>query len=411
MKQQLAIFGGPKACDVTYQTWPMWSAQERRALLQVLESGKWWYGKKVAEFEEAFAKFHDARFGITATSGSTAIEATLLALGLEAGDEVIIPPYTFMATATAVIRTNGIPVFADILPDNYCLDPADVAKKITKRTRVIMPVHLAGHVADMDRLRALARKHKLYLIEDACHSWGAKWKGRGTGALGDAGIFSFQNSKNITSAEGGIALSNNQILADTIRSYTNCGRRKGGAWYAHAVAGTNLRMTEFQAALLLAQLARLEAQTLKRAASACVLDRELSGIKGLRLVRTDPRITRRACHLYVMRVDPDVLGASRDSFVKALQAEGVPAGAGYGTPLYKMEFFRHGKRDKGLGCRPFAAAQRDYSGVHCPVAEDVCANGLWLSQTVLLSSRPVMRKLATAIRKVAEQAEELRKLK
>jgi dTDP-4-amino-4,6-dideoxygalactose transaminase len=408
MSHQLAILGGPKACDVTWPAWPVWSARERRALLDVLDSGAWWYGKKVAEFERAFAAFQGARFGVTASSGSTALEATLLALGLEAGDEVIIPPYTFMATATAVIRVNAIPVFADILPDTLCLDPADVARKITRRTRAIMPVHLAGHVADMDRLGVLARRHKLRLIEDACHSWGAQWKGRGTGSLGDAGVFSFQVSKNITSAEGGIALSNDEALADGIRSYTNCGRRKGGPWYAHAVAGTNLRLTEFQAALLLAQLTRLERQTLHRQAAAQFLDRELAGIPGLRLVRTDPRITRRACHLYVMRVDPSVLGVSRDVFVKALNAEGVKASAGYGTPLYRMEFFRHGKKDPGLGCRPFAAADRDYAGVHCPVAEDICRNGVWLGQTLLLATRSALRKLAAAIRKVAAHAAELK---
>ena len=410
MKTKLAIRGGKKMCDVAWPTWPVWSDRERRALLNVLESGSWWYGKKVAEFEQAFAAFQDARFGVTATSGSTVLEATLLALGMQAGDEVIIPPYTFMATATAVIRTNAVPVFADIDPNSYCLDPADVARKITRRTKAIMPVHLAGHVADMNRLKALARKHKLRLIEDACHSWGSKWNNRGTGALGDAGVFSFQFSKNITSAEGGIALSNDKNLAEEIRSYTNCGRRKGGAWYAHALAGTNLRMTEFQAALLLAQLTRLESQTLKRQAAAQFLDRELAGVPGLRLVKSDPRMTRQSRHMYVLRMDPDVIGASRDVFAKALRAEGVPAGAGYGTPLYRMGFFKRGKKDKGLGCRPFVAADRDYADVHCPVTEDICKNGMWLSQACLLAPQSVLRKAAAAIRKVVELAPQLKGL-
>lgn len=407
---KLALHGGPRACDVTWPRWPVWGAAERRALSAVLESGAWWYGRRVAAFERAFADFQGARFGVTAASGSAALEAALLALGIEAGDEVIIPPYTFMATATAVIRVNAIPVFADISPDTLCLDPDDVARKITPRTRVVMPVHLAGHVADMDRLRRLARSRGLKLLEDACHSWGARWRGKGTGALGDAGAFSFQATKNITCAEGGIVLTNDGRLADAVRSYTDCGRRKGGGWYVHAVAGTNMRLTEFQAALLLAQLGRLKRQTLRREAAARFLDERLAGLPGIRLVRTDPRITRRACHLYVLRVDPAGLGISRDIFLEALNAEGAEASAGYVTPLYKMDFFRRGRDGReAAGCRPYAAAGRDYGSVCCPVGEEVCRTAVWFSQNQLLAPRKDLDKLAAAVRKVVGHAGDLRR--
>jgi len=407
-KNTLALLGGAKCCEIELPSWPHWDNRERKALMQVLESGKWWHGENVAKFEEDFAAFQDARYGITTSSGSMALEASLLGMGIEAGDEVIVPPYTFMATATAVVRVNAIPVFADILPDTLCLDPADVERKITARTKAIMPVHLAGHVADMDRLRKVARAHKLRLLEDACHSWGAKWKGKGTGSLGDAGVFSFQVSKNITSAEGGISITRNKALAEEIRSYTNCGRRTGGAWYGHFVSGTNLRMTEFQAAILLAQLSRLERQTERRASAATFLDQSLAELPGLRRVKPDKRITRRACHLYVMRIDPETLGVGRDRIVAALQAEGLPCSPGYGTPLYRMAFFRQGKTMPERGCRPFAAAEVDYGQVSCPVAEDICANGIWLGQQLLLLPRARLRGVVAAVRKVLTQAERLR---
>ena len=418
MAAKLAINGGEKACTVQWPSWPVWHDEQRRALNEVLESGQWWYGQKVKEFEQRFAAFQDARFGVTASSGSTALEAALLGLGIQAGDEVIIPPYTFMATASAVVRVNAVPVFADIQAETLCIDPGDVERKITGRTRGIIPVHLAGYVADMDRLSAIAEAHNLFVLEDACHSWGSKWGRKGTGALGDCGAFSFQHSKNITAAEGGIVLTDKEELAETIRSYTNCGRMAGKPWYHHEILGSNLRMTEFQAALLLAQLPYLQAQTLKRQANAKILDEGLQEIPGMITMRPEPRMTRRAYHLYAFRIDERVTGISRDNFVKALTAEGVPASPGYTTPLYKYGFFRHGADDDSLpvaprakqagrGCKPFCASEVDYAGVCCPVCEEVCATTVWLKHTMLLAEADDMSAILAAVRKVCENVEEL----
>ncbi len=401
----LAINGGEKRCNVVWPTWPMWDDHERQGLLAVLESGKWWYGDRVKEFEEKFAAFQSALYGVTATSGTTALETALVALGIGNGDEVIVPPYTFVATASAVLRVGAIPIFADIQPHTLCIDPDDVARKITARTKAIIPVHLAGYVADLDRLGEIAAAHHLALIEDACHSWGSQWKGKGTGAIGACGVFSFQASKNITSAEGGIILTDNEQLADDCRSFTNVGRRKGGAWYQHFNAGSNLRLTEFQAALLLAQLTRLEAHTLTRQTNADIITQGLRGLPGIIPIENDSRITRRGYHLYTIRLDLDALGITRDRFVDALTAEGVPASVGYTIPLYKNPLFERMSIDPTS--RPYLGDRVDYRQVSCPVCEQVCADTCWLFHTLLLADESAMRAIVAAIRKVCENVGEL----
>lgn len=401
---KLAINGGKKACDVAWPRWPVWDDTERQALLGVLDSGAWWYGERVREFERKFADFQGAGFGVTATSGTTALEAALMALGIGAGDEVIVPPYTFMATAGAVLRVNAVPVFADIQPHTLCIDPDDVERKITPRTKAVIPVHLAGYVADMDRLLAIGRSRGLAVVEDACHSWGSQWKGKGTGAIGACGVFSFQASKNITSAEGGIMLTDDRELAEQCRSITNCGRREGEAWYRHFVIGSNLRLTEFQAALLLSQLTRLEAQTLERQSNADLLTAELRGMPGIVTLENDPRMTRRSWHLYCFRLDLPKLGATRERFIEALSGEGVPVTAGYTTPLYRNPMFApasEGARGCPYTC-PYGSGRVDYTAVRCPVCEQVCADTCWLPHTVLLAGPKAMHAIAAAVRKVIE---------
>ena len=407
---ELAINGGPKACEREWPTWPVWGEEERRALLGVLESGEWWYGEKVRQFEAAFARFQSARYGVTCSSGTAALEAALLALGIGAGDEVVVPPYTFVATASAVLRINAIPIFADIQPHTLCIDPDDVERKISERTRAIMPVHLAGYVADMDRLSELARAHDLFIIEDACHSWGSQWRGKGTGALGTCGAFSFQATKNISSAEGGIILTDDEALAETCRSYTNCGRGKDRPWYQHFVLGGNLRMTEFQGALLLAQLGRLEEQTLRRQANAEILDDGLGAVAGIRTLKGDSRMTRRGYHMYCFRLDLSVLGTTRERFLEALRAEGVPSVAGYPYPLYRNPLFeRRGEGPKfcPVSC-PYYARELDYTKVACPVCEEVCRDTCWIMHANLLADETAMHDIVAAIAKVCQNVGELR---
>jgi dTDP-4-amino-4,6-dideoxygalactose transaminase len=407
---RLALKGGKKVREKKFPSWPIIGEEERKNLMEIFESGKWWYGEKVREFEEKYAEFQNAKFGVTCTNGTAALEIALLACKIGAGDEVIVPPYTFIATASAVLKVNAIPVFADIELDTTNIDPRDVERKITKNTKAIIPVHFGGLPCDMDALNDLARKYNLKIIEDACHSWGSKWKNKGTGALGDCGAFSFQMSKNITSGEGGIILSDNEELAEAARSYSNCGRGKEQGFYEHFLLGSNYRLTELQAGLLLGQLTRLEAQTIKREGNAKYLDKNLKNIPGLCLLKRDPRITRRSYHLYIFRfLKESWEGVSREKFLEALNAEGIPAWPGYPIPLYKNPLFQN----KGTGpafcpvsC-PYYGKKIDYTQVFCPDAERICQEAVWIGHPILLAEKEDMKDIVDAITKLWENKGDL----
>jgi dTDP-4-amino-4,6-dideoxygalactose transaminase len=260
----------------------------------------------------------------------------------------------------------------------------------------------------MDRLREIARANKIAIIEDACHSWGSKWNGQGTGAIGDCGAFSFQVSKNIASAEGGVILTNNKDLADICRSLTNCGRAEGGLWYEHAMPGSNLRLTEFQAALLIAQLARVEAHMQIRRRNALILNERLKDVPGVKVFADDPRITRRAYHLYCFQIDEQLLGIPRERFLEALAAEGVPASGGYLLPLYRNPMFRPPlDGEYGAHLRPAPGSRLDLTHVSCPVTEHVCQTVCWLTHVMLLADEAVIHAAADAIAKVCRRAEDL----
>jgi dTDP-4-amino-4,6-dideoxygalactose transaminase len=408
MQTQLALHGGPRACPVTWPTWPVFDQAERSLLLEVLDSGKWWFGEKVRQFEAEFSAFQGAQFGVTCTNGTTAIEMGLKALGIVEGDEVIVPCYSFIATASAVVTVGAVPVFADIQPHTLCLDPDDVERKITARTKAIIPVHVAGYLADMDRLTAIAQRHNLHILEDAAHAWGSRWQGRGAGVLGECGTLSFQVSKNITAGEGGILLTDNEDLADLCRSYTHCGRRKGAAWYDHDYLGSNLRLTEFQAAVLIGQCSRLEQQLLVRQANAQILDRALAEVPGVRCLAPEPRMTRRSYHMYIFRVEEAALGVSRDRLVEALNAEGVPASKGWYRPLYANGVFQNAHLGPVHAIRaPLASKAVRYTDVQCPTCEQVCRDAVWIPQNVLLAQESDIRCLTAAIEKVVAQASAL----
>src|SRR5438034_8031261 len=235
MRQNLALLGGKPIRSRPFTLWPIFGKVEEKRLLRALRSGNWGRldGDEVAEFEERFAAMHGCKHGIAVVNGTVSLRIALQAAGIRAEDEVIIPPYTFFSTASAVIEANAVPVFSDIDLDTFNLDPKAVAAAITPRTRAIIPVHFAGQPADMDAIMALARKHKLVVIEDAAHAHGASYRNRPAGSLGDLASFSFQSSKNLTAGEGGIITTNNDALARACRSIHNCGRVPGGLWYEH----------------------------------------------------------------------------------------------------------------------------------------------------------------------------------
>jgi len=336
-------------------------------LLEALNSGKWGscHGDKVNQFQKKFARYMDAKFGLCLTNGTHALELALKTAGITRGDEVIIPAYTFMATASAVLDVGAVPVLADIEPDTCNIDPEMIEAAITEKTRAIIPVHIGGRPADLDRIGEMAGKHGITIIEDACQAHGSQWKNRKVGAFGKAGVFSFQSSKNITCGEGGFLVTNDEEFYDCAWSLHNCGRVRGGQWYEHRDIGSNFRMTEFQAAILLAQFDRLPAQTKIRARNAALLDQLLGQIEGISLMRPDERITGNAYHIYIFRFEKKSFGGiSRDIFIEALRAEGVPCSPGY-TPLHKQ----------------LAETCSGYFVPQLPVVEKICfEEAVWIKQ-------------------------------
>jgi dTDP-4-amino-4,6-dideoxygalactose transaminase len=316
------------------------------------------------------------------------LEAALLAAGIGPGDEVIVPPVSFIATATAVARVGATPVFADIQAASYNLDPARAADAITPRTRALIPVHFAGQPADIDALLDLARRHDLVVIEDAAHAHGASWRGRKVGSFGQFGSFSFQQSKTMTAGEGGILLTSDQALAEKARAVSNQGRRKGGAWYEHTSLGTNYRLTGWQAAVLLAQLARLPEQLNRRARNAAILDRKLGQCGILRPPAVDPRVTSHGYYLYVLRLDGSI---PRDLFVQALGAEGIPGASAYPHPLYRNAVFETLAHRTG----------------DCPEGERFCRECFWVSHEILLADESDLDDFVCAVEKIRDASHEL----
>jgi dTDP-4-amino-4,6-dideoxygalactose transaminase len=408
---ELAVLGGKPVRSKPFPKWPVYDETDRKALIGVLESGCWGVGgSKVVEFEKAFSAFQGAKHGILVSNGTAALEVALKACGVRAGDEVIVPPYTFIATASAVISLGAIPVFVDIEPDTYNIDPRLIEPAVTPRTRAVVPVHIAGRPADLDGVLEAARRRGLAVVEDACQAPGAEWKGRKVGAIGDIGAVSFQSSKNLSCGEGGFVLTNDDGLAEYAWSHHNCGRVRQGAWYEHHEVGSNFRVTEFQAALLLSQFARFEEQRRRRAENAAHLNRLLAAQGGVTPLRTDPRITMDAVHLYVLRYDSRAFdGASRAAFLKALAAEGVPCSAGY-VPLYREKALLLAEETFPFPPSRLGAAV-DYGKVSCPVCERVCAEeAVWLTQGMFLGDRKDMEDIAAAVGKIRQRREELAKV-
>jgi len=404
---KLAIKGGELTRTKPFPKWPVFDEKELVELKEVLYSGVWGVGgSKKREFEEKFAAYQDAKYGVAVTNGTAALEIALRVANISIGDEVIMPAYTFMATATATLHVGALPVFVDIDPETYTLDPTKIEAAITKNTKAILPVHIGGCPANMDEIIRIAKENYLFVIEDACQAWGAEWRGRKVGAIGDLGAFSFQSSKNISCGEGGIIVTNDRRLYELCWSYHNCGRVMDGAWYQHDFPGTNSRMTEFQAAILLVQLTRLKKQTRLREENAYYLSDKLSKIDGIEPLKRDPRVTGHAYHLFIFRYEADKFeGLPKTRFIEALKAEGVPCSSGY-VPLYKERFMLNLVNDQFLSRK--YQKKIDYSRVRLPVTERACyEEAVWLFQYMLLGTREDMDDIVNAIWKIKENAKEL----
>ena len=401
-----AAFAAPAPAATTKQpgfpSWPIHDETEATALKRVVESSKWSRGKgtAVAGFEGQFAQLMGAKSCLATSSGTTALFTALHALGVEAGDEVILPPYTFIACANVVLLMHALPVFVDVDPETLQIDASKIEPAINSRTTLIMPVHIGGSTFDVDAVRNVARKKGVKILEDSCQSHLAEWRGQRTGTFGNAGCFSFQASKNLNSGEGGAILSNDEEFID--RCYTfhnNSGARKQEL--SNSVKGANFRLTEFQGALLTAQMMRLEQQSKTREQNAQYLTSMLREIPGIRPAKMYDGTTRNAYHLYMFRYDPQAFrGKARSAFLEALRSEGIPASGGY-TPLNKEPFLENTFKTRGferLFSKERLAQWREQND--CPQNDRLCQEAVWFTQNMLLGSRSDMERIAETIQRV-----------
>jgi dTDP-4-amino-4,6-dideoxygalactose transaminase len=404
MTDRLAIYGGPKTVQKDF-VWPIFDGDDVNVVTEVAKSGKWGNpdcGGLVEKFEKEFSNYCGSKYAIACANGSVALRLALIASGVKPGDEVIVPPYTFIATASIVIEANCVPVFVDIDPDTYNLNPSLIEAAITQRTKAIIPVHFAGQACDMDQIMAIAREHSLIVIEDAAHAHGGEYKGKKLGSIGHAGCFSFQSSKNLNAGEGGLIVTDNENLFDMMNSLRNVGRVKNGQWYEHHFAGCNYRITQFQAALLSAQLSRLEQQTKIRDENGLYLNNLLEKIDGISPLTRGHGETRHTYHLYIFRYDSSKFnGLSKKEFSEMLTAEGVPAFMGYPKPIYEQPLFQ----EKNFMCYAIPDYV-DYSRVKCPVAEHACyEQAVWILQHAMLGTKEDMKLFSEAILKIKKFTE------
>jgi perosamine synthetase len=418
MTSKLALLGGTPVRSQPFPPYPIIGEEEKQTVLEVLDSGKlstflaapgeyFLGGKKIKEFERQFAEYHGVEYAVAFNSGTAALHAAVVAVGVQPGEEVIVPPYTFTSTATCALMHNAIPVFADVDNEVYGLDPKAVARTITPLTRAMIPVHLFGHPANMDGLMALAREHNLKVIEDCAQAVGAKYKGRLVGTIGDCGVFSFVENKNIATGEGGMLITNNAAIAEAARMVRNHGEvileDQKVRTYTSTMLGWNYRMTEMEAALGIVQFGRLDELNQVRIDLANYLSEKLRGIDGLRTPVVYPG-AKHVYYVYALKYDEEQMGIPRDLFVKALNAEGIPFGAGYVRPLYLAPLY-HDKK-------PFAfkhyKGNATYDKGRCPTAERLYEREL----IITIIARPPatfadMDDVVVAIHKVIEQRAEL----
>ena len=410
----LAVMGGQPVRSKPFLSWPVIDEGFEEPWKDVLHKRGWCRlnGDRVKEFEKQYAELMGVRDCLAVNSGTSALFGSLNGLEIGPGDEVLVPPYTFVATVNVAFLQHALPVFVDTDPKTFQMDPDKIEERITDRTRAIIPVHLGGNVCDMDKIMSIAKKHDLAVIEDACQAHMAEWRNKKVGSVGDCGCFSFQVTKNLSSGDGGAVITNNVKLMDRIFSFHSNGRERTNTYgFRYINNGTNMRMTEFQGVLLLQQLSKLAERAKTREENANYLTEQLKEIPGLTPAEMYDGCTCNAYHLYMMRYDPSKFkGLPRGKFLSALSKEGIPCGSGY-TPLNKEPFV-----EKTLASRAFQSVfskeriDKYLKENQCPANDRLCnEEAVWFFQAMLLGTKKDIDDIVAAVRKVYNNAEKLAK--
>ncbi len=408
-----AILGGIPVRTEPWLSWPVWDMEkDEEQVMEILRSGRWWRGagrpSVVDEFEKEWAETLGVKRSLAVVNGTNSLIISLRMLNVGAGDEVIVTPYTFIATTHAILETGAMPVFADVDRETFQIDPEKIEEKITSRTRAILPVHILGLPADMVKIMEIARENDLVVVEDACQAWMAEINNQKLGTFGNAGCFSFQNSKNLPIGEGGAIVSNDDDLMDKCHAYHNTGRPVGRMVDLIggnlALMGNNLRMTEYQAAIGLAQLKRLEQQTETRNRNAAYLKSKISGIPGIIPYKLYPNVTRAAFHLFPFRYQQEEFNdLPKEAFLQALRAEGIPASGGYtglNDKLYLKDAFQS-KNYQAMYPKEMLDFEKYLEENKCPENDRLCSEeAVWFSQNMLLGSTSDMDDIYDAIEKI-----------
>ncbi len=413
----LAINGGSKIREHPFPKHPIISDEEKTAVMNVLNSGNlstfvaspgenFLGGVKIREFENNFANFIGTKFAIAFNSASSALHAAVAAVGVRPGEEVIVPPYTFTSTATSVLMNNSIPVFSDIKSDTYCLDPEKLSNVTSKLTKALIPVHLFGHPCDMDEILNFANSNGLRVIEDCAQAPGAEYKGKKVGTIGDCGVFSFQETKNIMTGEGGMLVTSDDEIAKIARMVRNHGEvllpTDKSRSYKSEILGWGYRMTEMEAALGVVQLKKLEKMNSIRRELAEHLTIFINSVEGLKHTRYD--FVKHAYYVYAFSFDDKKIGISREKFCDAINAEGIPISGGYVKPLYLNPLYLE---KRAFAFKHYNGNVKYEKGI-CPVAEYLHEKGLiFISVCRPPATIEDMNDIISAIKKVLENKDEL----
>lgn len=407
---ELAVHGGSKAADaLTVPEWPQVTEKSVEYVHDCVESGEWCRitgdASWVDRFEQQFAEYQEAEHAVAVSNGTVALELALRMVGVGPGDEVLVPTYTFIATASAVACLGAVPRFVDVDPATNNIDPEAVAERITEDTVGIVGVHFSGYPMNFDALRPLIAEHDLFLVEDAAHAQGSEWRGEKVGTIGDVGTFSFQQSKSISGGEGGIVVTDDDILAEQGDLLHNIGRVPEEPGYKHYALASNYRLPELQGALLCAQLEKYPDEAEQKESHGDLLQTELQKIDGIKPKPVDDRITARGYEGFSFNYDPSAFeGLDRDTFVEALQAEGVPAGTGYRLPLTKQRAF---SREHVQSLVPADVEVPLYQNQRFPGTTELIDRRVSLRHHLLLADETGLRSIPTAVRKIQENADEL----